>query len=191
VIALAALALTGTALAASMLELVPGVRIQQMEELPELPFTEPPSFGAASTIEDARRAIPYELVLPDSLGDPDEVFLDRDLGGAPIVTAVYGSAESARLILTQWPAESVLFHKLLTYDASARFVDVHGASGIWIEGSEHAVFYLGTSRREERVAGYLGGNVLVWERGPVSYRLEAGVELERALELAGSLRPLG
>ena len=128
VIALAALALTGTALAASVLDLVPGVRVQHVEELPELPFTDPPSFGAASTLEEARRALPFEPVLPDSLGDPDQVFLDRDLGGAPIVTAVYGSPDGARLVLTQWPAESVLFHKLLMYDASARFVDVHGAS---------------------------------------------------------------
>jgi hypothetical protein len=92
-------------------------------------------------------------------------------------------------VLTQWEANDVLFHKLIGHDTSTKFVDVGGAPGIWIERADHVVFYLGRSGEERRFTGYLSGNTLVWQRGSVSYRLEAGVSLERALELARSLRP--
>jgi hypothetical protein len=189
VIALAVLALAGSALAASVLDLVPGVRIQRVDDLPELGYVAPP-FGRETTVERAGRDLPFELALPGGLGEPDRVLVDRDRGGAPVVTAVYGTELSARLILTQWPASHVLFDKLLRIDTRADYVDVHGAEGIWIEGGDHAVFYRGRGGSDDRVAGYVTGNVLVWHRGLVSYRLEIGTSRERALEIAGSLRPL-
>jgi hypothetical protein len=189
VFAVVALALAGTALAASVLDFVPGVRIQRVEDLPELGYVEPP-FGRETTIERARRGLRFELALPEGLGEPERVLVDRDLEGEPVVTAVYGTDLSARLILTQWPADRVLFDKLLLADTRTEFVDVHGAEGIWIEGGDHAVFYLGRSGDESRLPGYVTGNVLVWHRGLISYRLEIGASLERALELAGSLRPV-
>jgi hypothetical protein len=189
VVAIAALALAGTALAASVLDLVSGVRIQRVDDLPELGYVAPP-FGRQTTVKRLRRDVPFELTLPEGLGDPDRVLLDRDRGGAPVVTAVYGTELSARLILTQWPASHVLFDKLLRIATHAEYVDVHGAEGIWIEGGDHAVFYRGRSGSDDRVAGYVTGNVLVWHRGAVSYRLEIGASRERALELAGSLRPV-
>ena len=128
VIAVAALVLAGTALAASVLDLVPGVRIQRVDDLPELGYVVPP-FGRETTVERARGDLPFELTLPEGLGEPDRVLVDRDRGGAPVVTAVYGTDLSARLILTQWPASYVLFDKLLRIDTRAEYVDVHGAPG--------------------------------------------------------------
>jgi hypothetical protein len=190
-IAFAVLLLTATALAASALDLVPGVRIQRVERLPEIPFASPPFYGTETSLAHAGRAVQFELLVPEGLGEPDTVLLDRDRVGTPVVTSIYGGAARARLVLTQWAGGTVLFDKLLTFDSSAEFVDVDGASGIWIEDEEHAVFYLGASGGEDRIGGYLTGNVLVWQRGPVSYRLEAGISRERALELARSLRPSG
>jgi hypothetical protein len=187
-IALAALVVTGAALAASSLDLVPGVRVQRVEQLPQIPYTEPPAYGAPTTFDEARGAVPFEITLPDGLGEPDELLLDRDRSGSGVVTAVYGGDDEARLVLTQWAGGPVLFDKLLTYDTSAQFVDVDGAPGIWIEDDEHAVFYGGIGD-EDRIGGYLSGNVLVWQRGRVTYRVEAGVPRDEALELARSLRP--
>jgi hypothetical protein len=188
-VAIAVLALCGTAVAASWLDLVPGVRIRQVERLPELEYVYP-LFGEETTLADARAQLPFEPVLPSSLGDPDAVYLDHDREGAPVLTAVYGDEDRARLVLTQWPASAILFDKLLTFATRSEYVDVHGAPGIWIEGDDHEVFYLGRSTVEEnRVGGYLAGNVLIWQRGRLSYRLELGSSRERALEVAGSLRP--
>jgi hypothetical protein len=188
VVAIAMVVLVGTAIAASALDLVPGVRIDRVDRLPEVSYTWPAN-GTQVELEAARRSVPFTLLLPSGMQRPDRLLLDRDLDGAPIVTAIYGGREGASLVLTQWEANDVLFHKLIGHGTSARFVDVHGAPGIWIERADHVVFYLGRSGQERGFAGYLSGNTLVWQRGSVSYRLEAGVSLERALELARSLRP--
>jgi hypothetical protein len=93
-------------------------------------------------------------------------------------------------VLTQWLASVILFDKLVDHYARSQFVDVAGAPGIWIEGGDHAVFYLGrASATEDRVGGHLAGNVLVWHRGQISYRLELGGTLADAVELATSVRP--
>jgi hypothetical protein len=188
-IALAALVVTGTAVAAS-LDLVPGIRIRHVERLPEVRLTSPPPFGREVALSEATRGAGFTLLLPRDLGSPDRLYLDRDRRGSPIVTAVYGGNERARLVLTQWTGRAILFDKLLTFPGRTEYVDVGGAPGVWIEGPEHAVFYLGSFGAEERIAGYLAGNVLSWQRGRVSYRLEAGVSQRRALELAATLRAL-
>ena len=186
----AVLILAGAAVAATALDLVPGVRVQRVPELPSVPFTLFPGYGRVVTLAEAQRAVSFRILLPPDLGSPGRVLLDRDRAGAPVVTAVYGDDTRARLVLTQWAAGSVLFDKLLRYETTTRYVDVAGAPGLWIEGNGfHDVFYLSGSGREQRAPGYLAGNVLVWQRGTVSYRLEADAGLERVLELADSLRP--
>lgn len=188
VVAIAILVLVGAAIAASALHLVPGVRIDRVDRLPEVSYTWQPA-GAQVEPEDARRSVPFTLLLPSGMQRADRLLLDRDPDGAPVVTAIYGGPAGASLVLTQWEANDVLFHKLIGHDTTTKFVDVDGAAGIWIERADHVVFYRGRSGEELRFKGYLSGNTLVWQRGTVSYRLEAGVSLERALELARSLRP--
>jgi hypothetical protein len=186
-IALAAFALAGGALATSLLDVVPGVRLRHVERLPSVSLAQPLDAGRPVTLTEAARVVPFTLLLP-RLEEPGQYFLDRDPAGRAVFTAVYGSGTRARLVLTQWSGGPVLFEKLLGYEARTEYVDVGGAPGIWIEGPEHAVFYLGLSGREQRLAGRLAGNVMVWQRNEVSYRLEADVGRERALELAASLR---
>ena len=165
VVAIAILVLVGTAIAASALDLVPGVRIDRVDRLPEVSYTWPAN-GTRVELEAARRSVPFALLLPSSLQRPDRILLDRDLDGTPVVTAIYGGREGASLVLTQWEANDVLFHKLIGHDTNTKFVDVDGAPGIWIERADHVVFYLGRSGQERRYTGYLSGNTLVWQRGP-------------------------
>ena len=187
-VAVALLALAGTAVAARGLDLVGGVRIERTERLPLVDYTFPP-FGREVSREEAAAAARFTLLLPEILRAPDWMLVDRDPGGAPVVTAVWGRIEGGRLVLTQWAADSILFEKMIGYQAVAEFVDVDGAPGIWIEGEDHAVFYNGVAGASARVEGHLSGNTLIWQRGPVSYRLEAAVSRDRALALARSLRP--
>lgn len=185
VIAFAALLLVGGAVAATLLDVVPGVRLRQVERLPSTALVRPLDAGRPVTLEEAKRVAPFTLLLPSGLAERARYFLDRDPAGNPVFTAVYGSA----LVLTEWTGGPVLFDKLLGYEARTEYVDVEGAPGIWIEGPEHAVFYLGRSGREHRVAGRLAGNVLVWQRNTRTYRLEADASRREALKLASSLKP--
>jgi hypothetical protein len=189
IVAIAALVLVGGALAATLLDVVPGVRLREIERLPSVPLEQPVTAGRRVTVAEAQRNVEFSLLLPSGLAEQARYFLDHDPGGKAVFTAVYGDGADAGLVLTQWRGGPVLFDKLLGYRTRTEYVDVDGAPGIWIEGPEHAVFYLGLSGREHRLAGRLAGNVLVWQRNEVSYRLEADVGRERALELARSLRP--
>ena len=168
------------------LDAIPGVRIERVEELPSSQLLAGFDPGRPVTTEEAEQAAGLDLRLPAGLGEPDGVYLDRDRSGAAVVTAVYGD----RLVLTQWRAGAVLFHKLADEGVTVDALPVDGAQGAWVAGGEHVVFFESAgSGAEGRTPGRLAGNVLVWERDGVAYRLEADVPLERALELAESLEP--
>ena len=185
VIALAALVIAGGAVAATLLDVIPGVRLRHVERLPSSALAQPLDAGRPVTLGEAKRIAPFTLLAPSGLEEAPRYFIDRDQAHTPVFTAVYGSG----LVLTEWTGGPVLFDKLLTYEGRTEYVDVGGAPGIWIEGAEHAVFYLGLSGNEQRIGGRLAGNVLVWQRNTRTYRLEADVSRDRALELAASLKP--
>ena len=174
---------------ADWLDFLPGVRIERVDELPSMPLSSWTGvYGEEVTLAEAERQAPFEILLPESLGEPDLVYRYRDPSGGLVITAVYGDHRDARLVLTQWATEDVLFHKLLGPATQAQLVDVRQARGLWINGNRHVVFYLGGDFQERAAQGALAGNVLVWQEGDVGYRLEAGVGRERALELAAELR---
>jgi hypothetical protein len=174
---------------ADWLDFLPGVRIERVDELPSMPLSSWTGvYGDEVTLAEAERQAPFEILLPESLGEPDLVYRYRDPSGGLVITAVYGDHRDARLVLTQWATEDVLFHKLLGPATQAQLVDVREARGLWINGNRHVVFYLGGDFQERAAQGALAGNVLVWQEGDVGYRLEAGVGRERALELAAELR---
>jgi hypothetical protein len=185
VIAFCALLVAGGAVAATLLDVVPGVRLRHVERLPSNALVQPLEAGRRVTLAKAKRTVPFTFLLPSGLAERARYFVGRDPAGRPVFTALYGSA----LVLTEWTSGPVLFDKLLTYEGRTEYVDVGGAPGIWIEGPEHAVFYLGRSGHERRIGGHLAGNVLVWQRNTRSYRLEADVSRTRALQLAASLKP--
>jgi hypothetical protein len=174
---------------ADWLEFLPGVRVERVDELPTMPLAQwTDIYGEQVTLAVAERQAPFDILVPESLGEPDLVYRYRDPSGGLVITAVYGDERDARLVVTQWTTEDVLFHKLLGPVTQAELVDVREARGLWISGNEHVVFYLGGDFQERAAPGALAGNVLVWQEGDVGYRLEAGVGLERALELAAELR---
>lgn len=174
---------------ADWLDFLPGVRVARVDELPNMPLASWTGvYGGEVTLAEAERQAPFEVLLPQSLGEPDLVYRYRDASGGLVITAVWGDERDARLVLTQWTTEDVLFHKLLGPVTQAEILDLRGVRGLWISGSEHVVFYLGGDFQERAAQGALAGNVLVWQEGDVGYRLEAGVGRERALELAANLR---
>ena len=185
VIALAALVVAGGAVAATVLDVIPGVRLRHVERLPSSALARPLDAGRPVTLAEAKRIAPFTLLTPSGLEETPRYYIDRDQAHSPVFTAVYGSG----LVLTEWTGGPVLFDKLLTYEGRTEYVDVGGAPGIWIEGPEHAAFYLGLSGNEHRIGGRLAGNVLVWQRNTRTYRLEADISRDRALELAASLKP--
>ena len=61
-------------------------------------------------------------------------------------------------------------------------------TGLWISGAPHLFWYLapdGTFIQESR---RVVGDTLAWERDGMLYRIEGAITLERALEIARSMR---
>ena len=171
---------------------------------PARPTTTPVSvgerlgLGRRATFEEARAAASFTLVLPadPSLGPPDEVYLGLpplagqvSLVWLPRPGLPEAPGTGVGLLITQFRAgiDGGFAKKIPSDRTIVRSVVVNGRSGYWIEGEPHSFFYDlpgGTIPERPRLAG----NVLLWEQGGITYRIEGPRTLEEALRLAGSLR---
>jgi hypothetical protein len=197
VVALAVLAVSVGALMAvpgtraAILELfgLRGVTIERVDTLPTVPKqTALDDLGARVSLDEARELADFEVVVPERLGEPDEVyFLDFPPGG--MVSFVYGSAAEPRALFTQFRAtvDEVFFKKV---EAGTEIEDVRIGEqfGFYLSGNPHVFGYLdeGGQFREETVR--LVGNVLLWERGELTLRLEGDISRDEALRIARSVR---
>jgi len=95
-------------------------------------------------------------------------------------------------LLTQFRGrpEQPVAAKGIPPDGIVEAIEVAGQPGFWIEGEAHVFLYRGPDGglRDERYR--LAGNVLLWERDGLTFRLESALPKERALAIAASLQPL-
>jgi hypothetical protein len=147
-----------------------GVTIERVSVLP--PAQERPLGADLGTVVSAGRARAV-------LGAP---FRLPRLRGAPVLHESYGVV-SALLdddgpVLLGETSGVGLLKKLTATSQVEQAVIAPGVEGIWIAGPQHVFFGPGLPPR-------YAGNVLVWERDRVTFRLEGrGLTKERALELA-------
>jgi hypothetical protein len=166
-----------------------GVTIERVDTLPTVPKqTALDDLGSRVSLDEARELADFEVVVPERLGEPDEVyFLEFPPGG--MVSFVYGSAAEPRALFTQFRAtvEDAFFKKV---EAGTEIEDVRigGQFGFYLSGNPHVFGYLDEDGqfREETVR--LVGNVLLWERGELTLRLEGDMSRDEALRIARSVR---
>jgi hypothetical protein len=155
-----------------------GVTIERVDTLPaaqERPLGA--GLGPVVSAAEARRALGTAPLLPPSQAAPtlherggvvSLLFLDR---GAPVLLSELGEGDPAVL------------KKLIASETSIQGVSVGGGPGFWLTGAPHAVAL------PSGVPPRLAGDVLLWQRGGLTLRLEGrGLTLARALELARSFR---
>jgi hypothetical protein len=65
---------------------------------------------------------------------------------------------------------------------------VNGAPGLWISGAPHIFWYLTPDGEFIDESRRMVGDTLAWERDGILYRIEGAISLERALEIAVSMR---
>jgi hypothetical protein len=179
--ALAAVAAVGALLAipqtrAAILDLfrIGGVSVERVGTQPQAPARDP-DLGRPTSLADARAAVDFALLVPR--GDV-EAFVDE-----PMVNLRFDG-----LVLSQWRGEQLPYveKQVGPRSVTVRTV-VDGAEGLWIGGAEHVIAFGdrdGVHFKERRLAG----NVLIWERGGVTYRLEGADTRAEALAIARDLR---
>lgn len=174
-----------------------GVHIKAVPKghLPTVPPGSALDLGRAVTLEEARAAVSYPVLVPLLPGPPDRVFLEK-IAPADMVSLVYESGADAtegeiEFLITQFEGLLVrdggLVKKMMSAGTIVERVEVNGAEGYWLSGDPHTFYYRdGDLVRDESVR--LVENVLLWVQDGVTIRIETGRSLSRALEIAASLR---
>lgn len=147
-----------------------GVEIRRVETLPPLD-PERVAPGPRVTLAEARNSVLFDVIVP--AGYRSVHYVDG------IVTFVWRDR-----LLMEFAGEELFLKKVVEQDSTVERLEVSGYPAIWIEGEKHGLFLPGGRAR-------LAGNVLIWVRGDVTFRLEGELTRERALRLAGTLTPRG
>ncbi|HEY7003296.1 MAG TPA: hypothetical protein VH281_03355 [Gaiellaceae bacterium] len=166
-----------------------GVTIERVPELPTVPVQPGPGtfLGERVSMGEARARAGFEVVVPDALGEPDAVYFQESPPPGGMVSFLYGTQADPRALFTEFAAsvDDVIFKKIAP-DTTVEKVTVDGQPGFWIEGA-HYFTYLDRHGVVESEQVRLAGNVLLWERGTRTLRLEADVSKAEALRIAGSV----
>jgi RNA polymerase sigma factor (sigma-70 family) len=142
-----------------------------------------PSAGPVSLAE-ARRAARFPVGVPAALGEPEQVIVaDPDPDGAPRIVSLLYRGGTVRLDEFDGSLDGA-FQKS-TPDAT--WADVAGATALWLS-TPHPVVYVGRDHVTRAETGRLAGPTLIWQSGPVTFRLEGMVTVSDAVAVADSVR---
>ena len=209
---IALIALLAIAVAAAAIGLgVPGIRIQlQLGPIatptpaaspgpssstalaspsPSVPATPPgPEVGPIVSLDQARSDAGFGILLPATTGytQPAEVHM---IGAQPFTRVTLWYPDSTMLTEFLGEVQPDAFQKIVGGGTTVEPVRVGSVGGWWIAGAPHELMFLfrdpdGQSRWQGVT---VSGNVLVWQAGPVTLRLETTLDRDAAVALAASL----
>lgn len=150
-----------------------GVTVIRVDELPPASTTRH-VFGERVTLAGAERIVGFRPLLPEDLGVPDDVVINRF--NPYFIVLLYGRP-NVRLRLTE--TSGGVIQKYAQFAQRVERVEVGGQPGIWVEGKHVVAEPFGMPR--------LSGNVLLWEQDGLTLRLEGRLDKERALDIARSV----
>ena len=178
----------------------------QFTQHPPTPSPQPPGpigrrlgLGEQTTLEGARAHVAWNIVVPSSLGTPDEVYLQPSPIGPPQgeVTLVYttrpgipASAQTGVAVLLTEVRGSVdenFFGKMLGPGTTLQNVTVNGQAGYWISGSPHEFFFLDADGNLRNETMRLATNTLIFDDHGTIVRIEGNLTYAQALQIAESL----
>ena len=145
--------------------------------------------GEPVTLAEAQAEAPFRILLP-TMSKPDEVYADSR-SGIHQVTLVYRSpaGDEVDLLVTQFLARPELDAavKQVGPGTSVEAVIVGDQEGFWIAGEPHVLTHVDPrgSVIEDRIR--LVGDVLVWQAGDLTLRLEGAGSKEAAVQIAESI----
>ena len=188
VVAVAIVGLLALAFAARLVIGAAEIRVQP-GVTPSGPPLGPDALGDPVALERVQREVGFEVRVPAG-PLPDEAYVFVAAGGNGALLAWEASDRYPSLPGTPWGLilvelrtdEGTLVKDVGGFD-DTREVRVGGRSAFWIE-APHQLHVL-TDEGSETFR--VDGNVLIWTRGAVTYRLETSLELPEAVALAESL----
>jgi hypothetical protein len=152
-----------------------------------LPPTPAPLPGERTVdLPTAQRLSGFPVAVPDALGEPERVVL---VDGQPprVVSLLY---QDGTVRLDQFDGRMDLgFYKKGLGQGGLQWVRLGPGSepAIWVD-RPHEVVYVDRDGRYRTESARLSARTLIWQAGDVTLRLEGDFTLERALEVARSVR---
>lgn len=159
-----------------------GVRIERVPHLPPLPAGTGARLGLGHRIplSRARHATSFTALLPTG---PALAYLDHDLPGGRI-SFLFG-----RVLVIEFRGTTTPFiFKVIGPGTTVKHVRVNGGPGVYLAGAPHEVIFRESTGEIQTDRVRLAGNVLMWQQGPVTVRIEGTRTLAQALAVARSLR---
>ena len=176
---------------------LPGISIRVDDDGPAPRDDVRLALGRRVTLSRARDLADFAVLSPPgTLGLPERVHFGPDPAGGQ-VSFVYRAgpglpeAESSGigLLLTQFRGDfqREFIGKIVPPDADFRSVEVSGGVGYWIGGRPHSFLYVDDGGRVREESVRFADNVLLWEQGSLTLRLESALTLSEALDIARSV----
>ncbi|MDP9482633.1 MAG: hypothetical protein M3P84_05350, partial [Chloroflexota bacterium] len=153
----------------------------------------------------AASAVGYPVKLPTlpELGQPLGVFARGDAPGARL-SAIYAASPSfpagtnppivegrpVAIIVMEFPGllDEGYLKKIVEPGTTIQTQTVNGHEGFWIAGAPHELFYVDPNQAAAHDVIRIVGNVLAWNDGDLTFRIEGARDLATALRIAESVR---
>jgi hypothetical protein len=152
--------------------------------------------GDPTTLAAAQAKVGWQILVPASLGQPDEVYFQGDAPSGE-VNLVYksrpGLATSRQtgvaVLITEVSGrvDTNFFGKMLGNGTTIEDVTVSGHQGWWISGEPHDFFFADANGNFRSEKLRLATNTLVIDYGGIVIRIEGDLTKAQALEIAASL----
>ena len=178
-------------------------RIQQVpvlatpSPLPPGPLGERLGLGGYSTLPKASAAVKWKVLVPSTLGVPDEVYLQSDGPPQGEVTLVYSaragipiSAQTGVGVLVSEARGALntdFFGKSVGPDTTMEPVTVGGHQGYWFAGAPHVFVFIDADGNPRYETSRLATNTLLLDDGGTIVRIEGDLTKAQALQIAASL----
>lgn len=158
-----------------------GVRIERVPRLPTLPPSRGTKLGLGKRIPlaDTRHAASFTALLPTH---PTAAYLDQDVPGGRI------SLLAGKTLIVEFRGTAIPFiFKLVGPGTRVKRLHVNGGPGVYLYGAPHEVLFQQSTGQTQTDRIRLAGNVLIWQQGPLTLRIEGTHTLQQALALAHTL----
>jgi hypothetical protein len=157
-----------------------GVQIERVGHLPPSPAGARLGLGERVPLAKARHAAGFIALLPSGAA---EAYVKHDVPGGRI-SLLIGHA----LIVEFRGTTPPFIFKVLGPGTTTRHLRVNGGPGLYLSGAPHQVMFQPQNGQIQVETVRLAGNVLIWQQGPVTVRIEGARTLTQALTIARSLR---
>lgn len=153
--------------------------------------TRGPELEGPLTLKEAAEAVDFEIRLPDAstaLGSPDEVYLEHPAGQESLAAVILVWSNPRRLETTRLTLYQIGVPQYAMKVVSRESLiesKVNGQPAYWIEGEHLLQLPDANGHAQTR----LGGSVLLWTEGNMTYRLEGAPSVGHAVAIAQSLQP--